>query len=334
MKLLILTDHRGHTANNSLYAITRALVADERVGEVRIASRGTAANASFYTCSPSGKTLPLHATRASDEFAFDAQGSCFDESRLTPTPLTWPDLVFLRIPHPVPGTWFTYLREAFAKTRIINRPEGIAATTSKEWLLNVPELCAPMQLCASPTAVQAFAKTRPSVLKPLAGYGGRGILRAGEAGVQVGSKTVTWREWPNHGLAQQPYLAVEFLPRVSEGDKRIVVVDGEVIGAVLRVPAEGHWLANVSQGAHAEPAELSFAERRIVDALAPHMNALGIVMYGIDTLIGNDGQRVLSEVNTMSVGGVTDLPPANGRTAAQRTAAALLRAAPPNSGPR
>ena len=327
MKLLVLTDHSGHTAHNSLYAIVRALVADERVGEVRVASRGTPANAPFFACAPSGKTQPLHTLRVAPGFAFDPTGSQF-ESLSETTPLDWPTHVFLRVPHPVPANWFAYLREAFAETPIVNRPEGIAATTSKKWLLNVPELCAPMQLCDTPQSVAAFAKTRPCVLKPLEGYGGKGILRADRAGVRVGNETIAWSDWLNHALAQGPYLAVEFLTRVSEGDKRIVVVGDEVIGAVLRVPAEGQWLANVSQGGRTEASDLSFAERRIVDTLRPRMRALGVAMYGIDTLTGNDGHRVLSEVNTMSIGGVNDLPPANGRSAAHRTAQALLRAFP------
>ncbi len=119
---------------------------------------------------------------------------------------------------------------------------------------------------------------------------------------------------------------MQYLPRVTEGDKRIVVVGDTVIGAVLRVPRPGHWLANVSQGATAEASDVSFAERRIVDTLSPRLAALGIVMFGVDTIVGPDGHRLLSEVNTMSVGGLLDLPPTDGTPAVTRAARLLLDA--------
>ena len=324
MRILVLTDHSGHTVNNSLYGVVRHLVDDKRVVEVRIACRGSVANNAFFSCSPSGKTRPLAALVAAADFTFEKGKLAFASEHSLATPLAWADAVWLRIPHPVPGNWFNFLREAFGKTPIINRPEGIELTTSKRWLLEVPELCAPTALCERPEEVAAFAKTRPCVLKPLEGYGGKGILRADEHGVYVDDHQVSFAHWPAHPLAQQPYLAVEFLTRVSEGDKRIVVLDGEVLGAVLRVPKPGNWLANVSQGGHAEPATLSFAERRIVETLRPKLRALGVVMYGIDTLMGNEGERVLSEVNTMSIGGLNDLPAFRGQSATQYTASKLV----------
>ncbi len=322
MKILVLTDHGGHTVNNSVYAIVRAMVADSRVDELRVASRGTAANASFFACL---EARQLYATRAGSDFAFAQNDHSFSEAQLLATPLDWADVVWLRIPHPVPANWFAFVRAAFGRITIVNRPEGIQLTTNKAWLLNVPELCAEMALCESPQELAAFAKTQGDiVIKPLEGYGGQGILRANAAGVDVDDKRINFLEWPSHPLSRIPYMAVEFLPRVSEGDKRIVVVNGEVFGAVLRVPKAGHWLANVSQGGHAELAEISFAERRIISTLLPKMQSLGIVMYGIDTLMGNQGERVLSEINTMSIGGINDLPAVDGRTAPQRTASALL----------
>lgn len=321
MKILVLTDHSGHSAANSLYALVRAMLVYSKVTSVRVASRGTEANADFFACA---KTDYLFAVEVDANFSFATDGAGFGESLLLNTPLTWADGVVLRIPHPVPSGWFTFLAESFGDTPVVNRPAGIATTTPKSWLLNVAELCAPMKMCATSAEVLAFAKTRDTVLKPLEGYGGKGILRILEGVVEVEDMRIPLEDWPQQPEAQFPYLAMEYLPRVVEGDKRIVVVGDRVLGAALRIPAEGQWLCNVSQGGRAELTSLTPAEETIVATLRPHMKQLGVVMYGIDTLMGNDGHRVLSEVNTMSIGGLIDLSPTDGKTAAEWAAAGLV----------
>jgi len=335
VKLLILTDHSGHTVNNSLYAIAREMLVHEEIEEIRVASRGVPANESFFAAHwDENAAAPvqneLFTAQVKDDFSFaEGEASPFRQDQF-PTSLAWPDAVWLRIPHPVPPTWFAFLAGVFgsngAGVPVLNDPRGIALTTDKQWLLNVPELCAPMALCKTPAEVSAFAKTRNTVLKPLEGYGGKGVLRILDEEVEVEGQTLPLERWQEHPLSDAPYLAMEYLPRVSEGDKRIVVVGDEVIGAVLRIPRPGTWLANVSQGGRAEQSEISFAERRIIDTLRPKMQAIGIAMYGIDTLMGNDGVRVLSEINTMSIGGINDLAPIAGVPAAQRTAHALVAA--------
>ena len=333
MRLLILTDHAGHTPNNSLYVLARALRTEAGIGEIRVASRGTAANADFFACRAEGDPV-LRTLTVADDFTFEGAAAGFSDSEyLVQTPVSWCDAVLLRVPHPVPPTWFGYLRKTFGQRPIANAPEGIEATTSKAWLLHVPELCAPMRLCTTPAQVGAllarssgFAKTRDAVLKPLHGYGGQGILRVRDGRVEVGEERVPLADWPDHPAARHDYLAVEYTRRVSEGDKRIVVVDGEVLGAVLRLPAPGGWLCNVAQGGRVAAAELTPEEEHIVRTLDGHMRRLGVVMYGVDTLADNDGRRVLSEVNTMSIGGLKDLPPGrDGTPAATRAARLLLR---------
>jgi len=321
MKVLVLTDHSKHTATNSLYAIVRAMLVHPTVSAVRVASRGTAANAKFFACA---KTDHLYAMEADSNFAFDIDGAGFGESRLLKTPVVWADGVVLRIPHPVPSNWFTYLENSFMGTPVVNKPSGIAATTPKSWLLNVAELCAPMKMCHTPVQVTAFAKTRDAVLKPLEGYGGKGVVRIMSQTVEIDGKSISLKDWPNQPEAQFPYLAMEYLPRVVEGDKRIVVVGDRVLGAALRIPADGQWLCNVSQGGRAELAILSASEEHIVATLRPKMKELGVVMYGIDTLMGNQGHRVLSEVNTMSIGGLLDMLPTDGKTAAEWAAESLV----------
>ncbi|MFK8056233.1 MAG: RimK family alpha-L-glutamate ligase [Saprospiraceae bacterium] len=321
MNVLVLTDHRKHTVNNSLYTLVQAMCTLPQVNSVRVASRGTLSNDNFFACA---KTDHLFAVEADKYFAFDAQGLGFGESRLVITPLSWADGVVLRIPHPVPSNWFEYLEHSFGEVPVVNKPAGIATSTPKSWLLNVAELCAPMKMCNTHAEVLAFAKTCDTVLKPVEGYGGNGVLRILGGVVEVDDKHILLQDWPKQPEALFPYLAMEYLPRVVEGDKRIVVVADRVLGAVLRIPAAGQWLCNVSQGGRAELTTLTASEDRIVATLRPHMKQLGVVMYGIDTLMGNEGYRVLSEVNTMSIGGLLDMPPTDGKTAAEWAAVGLV----------
>ena len=333
MNILVLTDHSGHSTSNSLYAMVRAMHALPQVDSIRVASRGTQSNADFFACasatvgtarSARSKTDHLFAVEANKDFAFTANGEGFSESLLLNTPLAWADGVVLRIPHPVPSNWFAYLEESFSGIPVVNKPSGIAATTPKSWLLNVAELCAPMRMCATPAEVLAFAKTHDTVLKPLEGYGGKGVLRILDGIVEVEDKRIALQDWPQQPEAQFPYLAMEYLPRVVEGDKRIVVVGDRVLGAALRIPGEGQWLCNVSQGGRAELSSLTKFEEHIVTTLRPKMKELGVVMYGIDTLMGNEGHRVLSEVNTMSIGGLLDMLPTEGKAATEWAALGLV----------
>ena len=99
------------------------------------------------------------------------------------------------------------------------------------------------------------------------------------------------------------YLAMKFLKNVSQGDKRILVVGDEVLAASLRIPAEDSWLCNVAQGGTSVAAEVSEEEYEIVRGISKKLNAEGILIYGVDTLVNDDGLRTLSEINTLSIGG-------------------------------
>jgi len=82
------------------------------------------------------------------------------------------------------------------------------------------------------------------------------------------------------------YLGVKFLSNVSQGDKRIVVVNGKVLGASLRLPAQDSWICNVAMGGSSNYAEIDEAERQIIQRINPTLSRLGLVMYGVDTLMG------------------------------------------------
>ena len=96
---------------------------------------------------------------------------------------------------------------------------------------------------------------------------------------------------------------MKYLKNVSKGDKRILVVGGQIMASSLRIPAVGSWLCNVSQGGKSVKSEVTMEEEDIVNTISPSLIAEGILIFGVDTLEDDDGKRILSEVNTLSVGG-------------------------------
>lgn len=321
--ILILTDPRGHSRENSIYALAKELVR-QYSGEVWIAARGTVDNAPFFAA----RSRTIHAVRVTEQFAFDPNGRYFTTGSrafsFTDFPVIW-----LRLPRPITDEWLLWLKEG-STARIVNDPAGIIETGSKEFLLNFPEYCPKMQLCHTVAEVQEFAATTPAVLKPLREYGGKGIVRIENGRVQDGN---TWIELTDfipeleQRLAQSPLLAMEFLKNVDQGDKRILWVNGNVLGASLRLPAPGSWLCNVAQGGISVPAKIDENERRILDGIGPALTQRGIVFAGIDTLVGNDGRRVLSEINTLSIGGFPQAQAQSGEPVVARAVAGLLTAA-------
>ena len=120
-----------------------------------------------------------------------------------------------------------------------------------------------------------------------------------------------------------PMLAMTFLKNVTMGDKRTIVVNHQILGSALRLPAPGSWMCNVAQGGHAEVAEPDEEEHIIERTLTPMLHRKGVIMYGFDTLVGDDGRRVLSEINSLSIGGLVPLQALTGRPVL-RNAARLL----------
>lgn len=122
---------------------------------------------------------------------------------------------------------------------------------------------------------------------------------------------------------QFPMLSMRYLPNVSFGDKRIIVVNRQILGAALRLPPPDSWICNVAQGGYAVLSEVDETELRIEQELTPLLFEKGIVMYGFDTLLDDNGVRVLSEINTLSIGGMGPIGEMSGKPIL-RDAALLL----------
>ena len=320
LKFLVLTDHRGHSDQNSLYALVRTLAADARVAAVYVASRGDDRNAAFF----GGEvTAPLAVLRVDEYFAFDPSGAQFS---IGAEQLTFgeADVVWLRLPPPADAAFFARLTPPApaAGPLIVNDPQGILETGSKAFLLRFPEFTAPVRRMQSTDDVRAFAALHPIVLKPLRDYGGRGLVRIGQGVAELDDRKYPLNQWlqsVEKEIVAGHYLGMKYLRNVSQGDKRILVVNGRILGASLRLPAAGQWLCNVARGGTSVLAEVAPEEKVMIAAVAPVLLAKGVVIFGADTLVDDDGKRVLSELNTNSIGGFPQAQAQTGRPVLQQT---------------
>jgi glutathione synthase len=300
--ILILTDHKRHTSENSVYALAAELATHDHVHTVDIASRGQEENTFFFA---GNVDSVLSVIPGMPGLTFEKAKELFASSS-TEAELADYDFILLRLPPPAPEMLFNALMEQVPADHLINAPGGILHTSSKAFLTRFADLCPPMRLVRDQRDVLEFLSVHPLVLKPLHGYGGNGIFKitAGHAEDSTGASG-THAEF--FSMWQPPYLAMQFLDRVSEGDKRTIVVNGHILGSAIRVPASGQWVCNVAQGGVSGHAIADEDEHRIATALSNELGKFGIVMFGFDTLVGNDGKRVLSEVNTMSIGGLKQI---------------------------
>ncbi len=321
--ILVLTDHSVHTGSNSLYGILNSMQKQETCGILDVASRGFAENDPFFN---GINSTEIYVSTVADTFAFSDKHAAF-QNRQRKDPAGY-DYVLLRLPHPVSDSFFSFLQTSFDEKRIINRPSGIQKSSSKEYLLKFAEFCPPMKLCKTVDDIIEFGQNFPIVLKPLRSYGGKGVVKLHDGLISGSEQSWTLEEYLpeiNAELEKGGMLAMEFLKNVTRGDKRTVVVYGKIIGSSLRMPPKGSWLCNVAQGGKAVAATANQDEKNILNAVIPDLLKMGVVMVGMDTLVGNSGKRVLSELNTLSIGGVAQMHDQSRKPLLEKTASLLLK---------
>jgi glutathione synthase len=297
-----------------------------------VASKGDPRNDRFFAGELDSPVYGVLVSQKTD-FQFDASGQQFQES-MTSTKLGSQDVVWLRLPPPADVALFARLtsfapapiaigahKEApwsHKKPVIINDPEGIVETGSKAFLHHFPGFTAPVRRMQSADDLREFAALYPIVLKPLQEYGGRGLVKVSNGRAEVDGQEFPLETWLS---AADPtaYLGMKFLKNVGQGDKRILVVNGKILGASLRLPAPGEWLCNVARGGTSVVAEVALEEEAMIAAVAPILLKKGIVIFGADTLVDDDGKRVLSELNTNSIGGFPQAEAQTGRPILQQT---------------
>ncbi len=198
----------------------------------------------------------------------------------------------------------TYLLERIAdETLVVNDPRSVRDAPEKLFVLDFARFMPPTLITRSLPELKAFhAKHGEIVLKPLHGNAGAAVFRIGRDGTNLAALAelfgAVWRE---------PYIAQAFLPAVAEGDKRIVLVDGEVAGAINRKPGAGEIRSNLAAGGKAHATELTTREREICAALGPELKARGLLFVGIDVIGG-----MLTEINVTSPTGILAIDAFNG----------------------
>ena len=198
----------------------------------------------------------------------------------------------------------TYLLERIAlDTLVVNDPRSVRDAPEKLFVLDFAQFMPPTLITRSLAELRAFhAKHGEIVVKPLHGNAGAAVFRIGRDASNLAALAelfgAVWRE---------PYIAQAFLPAVAEGDKRIVLVDGEIAGAINRRPGKGEIRSNLAAGGTAEVTELSDREREICGALGPELKARGLIFVGIDVIGGH-----LTEINVTSPTGIVAIDRFNG----------------------
>jgi len=311
MKILILTDHKTHSSTNSFYLIANSLYQHKGINEVHVATRSNSSNMTFFT----GESVVLYTKQLKHNINYDDFDKWINKGCEARKTLHHFDYLLLRLPRPIHSHFFNFLGQCFNERNIINRPSGIVTTGSKAFLLNLQDFTPPIKLLTNISEIDSFRKRFPIVLKPLEEYGGRGIVKIENDMAYLGNdEKVSFLEYSKiYDQNPQQFLGMKFLKNVSNGDKRIVVANNEVLAASLRLPAENSWLCNVAQGGSATISQISSDEKSMIEHLDPIMKNYGIFMYGLDTLENDNGIRIISEINTLSVGGIAPYAEMSGR---------------------
>lgn len=223
------------------------------------------------------------------------------------------DVVLMRQDPPFDTGYITathLLERIEGETLVVNNPVSVRNAPEKVFVLDYRRFMPPTLVTRSTDEVRAFmAKHGSVVVKPIHGNGGKAIFRVPETGDNLGALFEVFNlTWP------EPHMVQPFLPEVAQGDKRIVLVDGEVAGAINRRPGEGEFRSNLAVGGSAEATTLTAQEQEICAALGPELKRLGLIFVGIDVI----GGRWLTEINVTSPTGIVAIDRFNGTDTASR----------------
>jgi glutathione synthase len=190
------------------------------------------------------------------------------------------------------------------ETLVVNDPAAVRNAPEKVWVLDFARFMPPTMVTRSLGAARHFlAEHGEIVIKPLHGFAGGSVFRIGPDGRNLASLMELFNK-----AYREPHVVQKFLPEIAEGDKRIVLVDGEVAGAINRVPGEGEIRSNLAVGGKAAKTELTAREEEICAALAPELKCRGLLFVGIDVI----GGRWLTEINVTSPTGIVAIDKFNG----------------------
>ncbi|MFM1982961.1 MAG: hypothetical protein RJB22_1680 [Pseudomonadota bacterium] len=190
------------------------------------------------------------------------------------------------------------------KTLIVNDPVSVRNAPEKMFVLDFAQFMPPTLITRTLDEVRAFHRAHGQiVIKPLHGNAGSAVMHIGPDGKNLAALTELFGE-----VWKEPFMAQAFIPDVASGDKRIVLIDGEVAGAINRIPGSGEIRSNLAAGGRAEATQLTPGEQAICDAIGPELKARGLLFVGIDVI----GGRWLTEINVTSPTGIVVMDAFNG----------------------
>jgi glutathione synthase len=199
----------------------------------------------------------------------------------------------------------THLLERLkGETLVVNDPASVRDAPEKVWVLDFARYMPPTMVTRSLGAARHFlADHGECVLKPLHGNAGKAVFKIGRDGANLPALLELF-----NATYREPHVLQAFVPEVANGDKRIVLIDGEVTGAINRLPGSGEIRSNLAAGGTAEATELTETEREICAALGPELKKRGLLFVGIDVI----GGKWLTEINVTSPTGIVAIDKFNG----------------------
>ena len=190
------------------------------------------------------------------------------------------------------------------ETLVVNDPAAVRDAPEKLWVLDFAEFMPPTAITRSLGVARKFlAEHGDIVVKPVHGFAGGSVFRIGPDGRNLASLIELFNR-----SYREPHVLQQFIPEIAAGDKRIVLVDGAVAGAVNRVPGEGEIRSNLAVGGKAAKTELTDREQEICAVLGPECRKRGLLFVGIDVI----GGRWLTEINVTSPTGIVAIDNFNG----------------------
>jgi glutathione synthase len=228
----------------------------------------------------------------------DAPGDHFTLGEPRVTDLSTFDVVLLRQDPPFDLAYIStthMLDRIHPKTLVVNDPAHVRNAPEKVFVTEFPELMPPTLITRDLDAIKAFrAEHGDIVMKPLYGKGGEAVFRLEREDLNFGSLYDLFAT-----MLREPWVVQKFLPAVKDGDKRIILVDGEFAGAVNRVPAPDDLRSNMVRGGVPKATDLTAREREICARLGPALRERGLLFVGIDVIDG-----FLTEINVTSPTGI------------------------------
>lgn len=244
---------------------------------------------------PQARFRRINLKRGTPHYRFAAEASS--------GPLAQFDVILMRKDPPFDMAYFfaTHLLGLLDRQRclVVNEPKGLREAPEKLFALKFPDLIPPTLVTGDAKLLKAFMEEQGGemIVKPLEGYAGSSVFYIHYADKNTNAILETMTS-----ESRRATMAQRYLPAIRQGDKRIIVLDGEPIGAVLRVPREDEHRGNIHVGGRCVKAELSARDREICRALAPSLKKLGLYFVGLD-VIGD----YLTEVNVTSPTGVQEI---------------------------